>query len=58
MEHKFHIEGEDVVVTVIQTAKTVWVAYGDFEGSSVEVKSSSKASALNRWRKVALRQGD
>lgn len=58
MEHRFNLEGEDVVVTVTQTKKTVWVASGEFEGSSVEVKGSSARSALAHWRNVALRQGD
>lgn len=58
MDHRFKLEGQDVVVTVLQTHKTVWVASGDFEGSTVEVKGSSHANALDRWRRVALRQGD
>lgn len=58
MEHRFKLDGQDVTVTVLQMSKTVWVASGDFEGSTVEVTGSSNANALGRWRKVALRQGD
>lgn len=58
MDHRFKLGDQDVVVSVLQTRKTVWVASGAFEGSTVEVKGSSSANALDRWRKVALRQGD
>lgn len=58
MEHKIKLEGQEVVVSIVQASKTVWIASGDFEGSIVEVKASSRGNALSRWRKVALRQGD
>ncbi|MEV5031627.1 hypothetical protein MRBLMC3_000810 [Sphingobium sp. LMC3-1-1.1] len=58
MDYKIKLDGQDVVVTVLQTAKTVWEASGAFEGSNVTVKGSSAQNALSRWRKVAPRQGD
>lgn len=58
MEHRFKLAGEEVIVTVTQTKKTVWVASGDFEGSAVQVKGTSAKNALDHWRNVALRQAD
>ena len=51
--HKVRVYGETVEVEAYQRSKTVWLASGDFDGRSIEVKRSSESSAVAAWVCVA-----
>lgn len=53
--HVFEIKVE---VTTIQTSKTVFEAYGVYEGSNVTAKAGSRNAALDRWKKTAEKADD
>jgi hypothetical protein len=56
--HTVTVLGETCEVTVFQSSKTVFVAYGDFKGTLLQGKAGSRAAALGRWRHLADRSED
>jgi len=49
MERTVNIIGEDCIVSVHQSSRTVWVASGSIEGKHLSVKSRSANSAFRDW---------
>ena len=47
-----------VEVTTIQTAPTVFEAYGDYNGSAISAKAGSRGAALAQWRRLAEKTED
>jgi hypothetical protein len=45
--------GRDVEITVYQKSKSVWIAVGDHNGESIEVKGASEGAAAKLWRETA-----
>lgn len=56
--HKMKIYDSEVEVTTIHTSKTVFEAYGDYNGVSVSAKAGSRPAALARWRHLAKKTED
>jgi hypothetical protein len=56
--HKVRVFETYVDVTTVQTAKTVFEAYGDYNGASISVKAGSRPAALAEWRHVAEKTED
>ncbi len=52
------MHGEECVVTVLQSSKTVFVAYGSYKGKPLEVRGGTRQGALERWRDLANRLED
>lgn len=40
-------------ISVHQKSKSVWIARGDYEGRSIEVKNGSSTSAASLWANTA-----
>lgn len=58
LTHKVRVFETDVAVTTIQTARTVFEAYGDYNGSAITTKAGSRGAALARWRHLAVKSED
>jgi hypothetical protein len=58
LTQKVRVFETDVEVTTIQTARTVFEAYGDYEGSTITAKAGSRPAALARWRQLAAKTED
>lgn len=56
--HTVRVFETDVEVTTIQTAKTVFEAYGDYNGITITAKAGSRPAALASWRKYAAKTED
>lgn len=50
--------GKNHFVEVRQTAKTVWVATGSYNGQRIDAKGSSATSAAAHWRGAAQYKGN
>ncbi|WP_165900028.1 hypothetical protein [Borborobacter arsenicus] len=57
MEQKVNVWDRPQTVEVYQKSKTVWIAVGDYMGQRIEVKGSSRTSALAHWREAARYKG-
>ena len=55
---KVRVLGTEADVTTVQTAKTVFEAYGDYKGKSITAKAGSRQAALARWCHLAERSED
>lgn len=53
LTQKIRVFETDAEVTTIQTAATVFEAYGDYKGSSITAKAGTRPAALARWRHLA-----
>jgi hypothetical protein len=53
LTQKIRVFETDVEVTTIQTAATVFEAYGDYKGTTLSAKAGSRPAALARWRHLA-----
>ncbi len=56
-ETAVNVWGKPVEVSVYQKSKSVWIAVGTYMGGHLEVKGSSRTSALSHWRKAAEYKG-
>ncbi len=56
--HTVTMLGETCEVTVYQSSKTVFVAYGDFKGRPLQGEAGNRMAALGRWRHLAERSED
>ena len=56
--YKITVHGEVCEVTVLQTSKTVFVAYGTYKERTIEAKGGTSGGARNRWRELADRSDD
>jgi len=45
-------------VTVYQSSKTVFVAYGTYKGKPIEGTAGTRQGAFSRWRHLAERSED
>jgi hypothetical protein len=50
--------GKPHTVTVAKRLKTVWVAFGDYNGESISVEDRTEGAALRRWREAATYKGN
>ncbi len=48
-----NIDGQDCVVTIAQTGKSTWKAWGDCWGRHVVVTGSSENNAYSNWKNNA-----
>ena len=55
---KVKVYETEVEVTTIHTSKTVFEAYGNYNGISVTAKAGSRPAALARWRHLAEKTED
>jgi hypothetical protein len=53
LTQKVRVFEDYVEVTTVQTANTVFEAYGDYRGSGITAKATSRAAALDGWIKLA-----
>ena len=53
LTQRVRVAETDVEVTTIQTAHTVFEAYGDYKGSMIIAKAGSRPAALARWMHLA-----
>lgn len=57
MEHTISVWGQPQIVEVYQKSKSVWIAVGEYMGQRIEVKGSSRSSALAHWEEAARYKG-
>lgn len=55
LTQKVRVFETDVEVTTVQTANTVFEAYGDYKGSVITAKAGSRPAALARWCELAAK---
>ena len=53
VQHEVNIDGKEYVVTVVQTGKSTWRAWGDSWGRHIVETGSSEHSALSQWKQKA-----
>ncbi|HBX3158906.1 TPA: hypothetical protein MH654_10255 [Klebsiella pneumoniae] len=53
-QHEVNIDGKECVVTIVQTGKSTWRAWGDSWGHHIVEMGSSEQSALSHWKAKAL----
>lgn len=57
MEHTINVWDRPQTVEVYQKSKSVWIAVGDYMGERIEVKGTSRTSALAAWKEAARYRG-
>ena len=57
-DHTVSVWGQEIEIHVYQKSKTVWVATGTYMGEHLEVKGSSRGSALKGWIAAARYRGN
>jgi hypothetical protein len=50
--------GKPYEISVFSKSKTVWIATGDYMGSTLQVQSTSAAAAAKRWQEAASYKGN
>ncbi len=56
--HTVFVWDEPCTVTVHRKYKTVWVASGDYKGTTITVEDRTEGAAVIRWREAAQYQGN
>lgn len=57
-EHTVSVWGRDVMVSVHQKSKSVWIARASYLGEHIEVKGGSAKAALALWQDAARYKGN
>lgn len=57
LARKVTVWGKRYTISVFQSSKTVWVAKGEYNGKSIEVKNRTANSAVQLWRDAAEFRG-
>ena len=53
MHDAVDVAGHRVAIEVRQVSKTLWIAQGEFAGSTICVRATNRRTAVNRWRRAA-----
>ena len=56
--HTVIVWGKEVRITVERRSKSVWIATGDYMGTTIQVKAATEGAAIKRWRETAEYQGN
>jgi hypothetical protein len=56
--HTVIVWSEPHTIEVYRKYKTVWIAFGDYKGTTITVQDQSEGSAIKRWREAAQYRGN
>ena len=56
--HTVSVWGKDCTVTVHRKHNTVWVASGEYKGTTITVEDRTEGAAIKRWREAAEYRGN
>jgi hypothetical protein len=50
--------GKPYEISLYRKSKSVWIAVGDYMGTTITVQDRSEGAAIKRWREAAEHRGN